>query len=97
VVVLINFSTTLHQSFAHICNSLIPIGMGSSPLGLNHNFSSPGSLPTILDASPHFEVNGGAHVTDNMLADPTRAPVEHSRPRAIPESKGTKRYNPAEG
>ncbi|XP_048751860.2 serine/threonine-protein kinase ULK2-like isoform X3 [Ostrea edulis] len=70
--------------------------MGSSPMGLNHNFSSPGSLPTILDASPHFELNCGPQVTDNMPTDPVRAPFGHSRPRTIPDSKGTKRYNPAE-
>lgn len=69
--------------------------MGSSPKGLTQNFSSPGSLPTILD-SPHFEFHHEPQVMDNMPSDPVRAPFGQSRPKAIPESKGTKRYNPGE-
>lgn len=71
--------------------------MGSSPLSFNRNFTSPGSLPTILDASPHFELNQEPQITDNMPTVPVRAPFGQSKPKAIPESKGTKRYNPSEG
>lgn len=78
-------------------NSLIHLGMGGSPLGFNRNFSSPGSLPTILDASPHFELNQEPQFTDNMPTVPVRAPFGQSKPKAIPESKGTKRYHPSEG
>lgn len=70
--------------------------MGGSPLGFNRNFSSPGSLPTILDASPHFELNQEPQFTDNMPTVPVRAPFGQSKPKAIPESKGTKRYHPSE-
>lgn len=98
VILCCSYKTHCTTFLIHLhINSLIHLGMGSSPLGFNRNFSSPGSLPTILDASPHFELNQEPQFTDNMPTVPVRAPFGQSKPKAIPESKGTKRYHPSEG